>query len=195
VGCETYSQEEDTVEMVRAKHSSAFKAKVALAPIREEHTVPELAKRFGDHPSQVHTWERSLLENAKRAFDGDVAPTCSSEREDELLKKIEARHAEHLRARRTLEEQLRLEETRFWLSTEWTEVVLLERPVGLLDHLESHERRALVDLVWSSAKLGCAENRDGGKSVEDVFEGRLGEMLRPPMLGLVVRVVPRQRCR
>lgn len=42
------------MKKMRTKHSSALKAKVALAAIREEDTVPELAKRFGIHLGQIH---------------------------------------------------------------------------------------------------------------------------------------------
>lgn len=52
----------------RRNLSPQFKAKVALAAIREEATLAELAQRFGVHPNWVSKWKREGLDTLKTGF-------------------------------------------------------------------------------------------------------------------------------
>jgi len=52
----------------RKQHSSEFKAKVALAAVRGDETVPQLAARYGLHPTQINTWKKQLTEQASGLF-------------------------------------------------------------------------------------------------------------------------------
>jgi len=45
----------------RRNHSSAFKAKVALAAIKGERTLAELAEQFDVHPNQIQDWKKRLV--------------------------------------------------------------------------------------------------------------------------------------
>lgn len=53
----------------RKTHNPDFKAKVALEALKGEHTVSELATRFGIHPTMIHQWKRALLEGASDIFE------------------------------------------------------------------------------------------------------------------------------
>jgi transposase-like protein len=53
----------------RKIHSPEFKAKVALAALKNEETTAQLASRFGIHPTMVSTWKRQLLDSAPDLFD------------------------------------------------------------------------------------------------------------------------------
>ncbi len=48
----------------RRNHSPAFKAKVALAAVKGEKTLAELAQQFDIHPNQVTQWKAQLLDGA-----------------------------------------------------------------------------------------------------------------------------------
>lgn len=55
----------------RRNHSPAFKAKVALAAIKGEKTLAELAEQFDVHANQITSWRTQLLERVAEVFGGD----------------------------------------------------------------------------------------------------------------------------
>jgi transposase-like protein len=62
----------------RRNHSPDFKAKVALAAIRGDRTVAQLADQYGVHPSQITTWKEQLQASAPSVFGpgGGLAPAA-----------------------------------------------------------------------------------------------------------------------
>lgn len=67
--------------MVRKKHSSDFKKKVALTALREQKTISQIAKEFQVHPVQVSEWKRQLLEGCGSVFESN---TRQESRDDEI---------------------------------------------------------------------------------------------------------------
>jgi len=57
----------------RRTHSPAFKAKVALAAIKGEKTLADLAQQYDVHPNQITGWKAQLTEGAAGLFGGDAA--------------------------------------------------------------------------------------------------------------------------
>ena len=59
----------------RRTHGPAFKAKVALAAIKGEKTLAELAQQYDVHPDQITAWKAQLLDGAAGVFGSGPATT------------------------------------------------------------------------------------------------------------------------
>ena len=52
----------------RRNHSAAFKAKVALAAIKGDKTIAELASEYEVHSNQITQWKKKLLDSTLEVF-------------------------------------------------------------------------------------------------------------------------------
>ena len=62
----------------RRNHTPAFKAKVALAALKGEKTLAELAQQFDVHPNQIIQWKAQLFEGAAGVFGQDKSEVAAS---------------------------------------------------------------------------------------------------------------------
>jgi transposase len=74
----------------RKQHTAAFKAQVALAALKGDRTVNELASQYGVHPTLIHTWKKQLLAGADQVFSNGhpLANTDAEAEKAELFEQI-----------------------------------------------------------------------------------------------------------
>jgi transposase len=83
---------ESMTKRARRNHTPAFKAKVALAAIKGEKTLAELAQLFDVHPNQITNWKAQLLDGAAGVFGSGAASTAAAPAVD--LKTLHAKIGE-----------------------------------------------------------------------------------------------------
>ena len=68
----------------RKQYSAEFKSKVALAAVRGDKTVPELASQYDLHPTQINNWKRQLLDGASGLFETKSAKASDDDHQSQV---------------------------------------------------------------------------------------------------------------
>jgi putative transposase len=63
----------------RKQHTAAFKAQVALAALKGDRTINELAGQYGVHPTLIHGWKKQLLAGAEQVFANGTRAVADTE--------------------------------------------------------------------------------------------------------------------
>ena len=82
---------------MRKRFSNEFRAKVALAALKGDKTMSELASEFGVHPTQVSAWRNELKSRATEIFGSPRDKTSGDKNEliEELYKNLGQMKVEH----------------------------------------------------------------------------------------------------
>jgi putative transposase len=120
----------------RKQHTAALKAPVALAALKGDKTVNELASPYGVHPTLLHTWKKQLLAGADQVFANGRPAAAAAAEKAELFEQI-GRLPRELEG---LKKKLDRPPERL-------------RPLGEADHSELSVRRQCEPLGLSRASL------------------------------------------
>ena len=72
----------------RQRHTAAFKAQVALAAVKGDKTINQVAVQFGVHPTLIHGWRKKLLAEAAAVFEGTAKCGSAEAPQAELFEQI-----------------------------------------------------------------------------------------------------------
>lgn len=72
----------------RRKFSSAFKAKVAIAAIKERESLSELSLRYEVHSNMISKWKHEFLERSGEIFETTAPASQDEEKIEHLYTKI-----------------------------------------------------------------------------------------------------------
>ena len=73
---------------IRRNHTNEFKAKVALAALREDRTKSELGSEYGVHPIQIGLWKKTVIRALPRLFDGKTVSMGEEKEQKRLIEKL-----------------------------------------------------------------------------------------------------------
>ena len=73
---------------IRKRHTNEFKAKVALAAMREDRTKSELGSEYGVHPIQIGLWKKTVIRGLPRLFDGKNISSSQDKERQALIEKL-----------------------------------------------------------------------------------------------------------
>jgi len=72
----------------RNRPDAGFKAKIALAAVKEAKTVSELASQYEVHPTQIHRWKRQLLEQIEGIFSSPRSRSQETQDQEALVAEL-----------------------------------------------------------------------------------------------------------
>jgi len=73
---------------IHKNHTNEFKAKVALAALREDRTKIELGSEYGVHPIQIGLWKKIAMRGMPRLFDGKNISASQDREQKALVEKL-----------------------------------------------------------------------------------------------------------
>jgi len=91
------------MKRTRRNHSAEYKAKVALAAIRGDRTLAELAAQYSVHPNQIQEWKKRLVAGAEQVFGNGSRTAKGSET---VVKELHAKIGQLTMERDFLSERL-----------------------------------------------------------------------------------------